>query len=212
MKKKFFFGILLALLVWIGIDLGYPFQTDIRQFDPKSLAHLDKEMWRSYYERKPFTLFLQSAKLMRQQYEAPLLRSHVMAYHAAKAAFVFKDGKSRPDYEKALPNLNEYFSLINDMSNVKFDVKEASRLELEWWIIRRYRQQHPPVEWEQILSEAAATIYHLPAEKFKNYAHLRTEAMLLRDSKGEKITETDWLRIDQLLHQAWMAFYDVVRV
>jgi len=207
MKPRKIILIILALLaLWIVFDLNYPYKTNIKNINAAEIARLDEAMWRSYYEHRPLSLFLQSAELMRIQFKAPFWRSNLMAFHAAKAAFIFKYGKNRDEYKNALPNLTKYFGLINDISEVSFEENRAAALELEWWIIRRYRQEHPPVEWEKYLAETAEEIYHTPAEKFRDYAHLRTEAMLLRDEKGEKITENDWLQISHLLYKAWDAF------
>jgi hypothetical protein len=127
-----------------------------------------------------------------------------------KAAFIFKGGKNRNDYAKALPYLVKYYRHINDISNKAFNADTAASAELEWWIIRREREQHPPQEWEQWLAKTASIVYHKPAGQFKDYAHLRTEAMLLRDEKGDHITEDNWQQIDLLLLQAWQSFGKVV--
>lgn len=195
-----------ALSAWISLDLNISCTTNIKNIDAAEAARLDGEMWRSYYERKPVRLFLQASELIRKQFHAPFWRSYVMAYHSAKSAFIFKDGRNRDEYDKALPNLTEYFQRINDLSDTPFNVDNAARLELEWWIIRRSREQHPPAEWEQYLAATAEAMYHVPAEKFSEYAHLRTEAMLLRDAKGEAITEQDWQEIHELLRRAWFSF------
>src|SRR5882672_11280957 len=170
-------SILVLLAIWIMVDLNYPYRTDIKNFDYKEVSRLDGDMWRSYYEKKKFRLLLQSSALMRKQFGVSFWRSQTMAYHAAKAAFIFKDGSNRNDYDKALPDLIKYYSQINDISTIPFDVDKAARLELEWWVIRRYRNEHPPAEWEQCLARNAETVYHLPAEKFVPYAHLRVQAM-----------------------------------
>jgi hypothetical protein len=204
---------LLALLfTWIIIDINYPFKTDLRKIDAAETAKLDGAMWRSYYEKKPVKLFMQSAQLMRNQFHLPFWRSYLVSYYAAKAAFVFKDGTNRSDYAKALPYLQKYYGHINDISNTTFNTDTATAAELEWWIIRREREQHPPQEWEPWLAKTAATVYHMPSEKFKEYAHVRVEAMLLRDEKGNNITEDDWQKIDMLLQQAWQAFSKVVKL
>ena len=209
MKVRKIIGLIfLLLVVWIAIDLNYPYKTDIKKINPAEVARLDGAMWRSYYEKKKLKLFFQSAELMRKQFGAPFWRSNVMAYHVAKAAFVFKDGKDRNDYEKALPDLVKYYQLINNISNTGFDAAKAANLELEWWIIRRYRNEHPPAEWEKYLSLGSESVYHIPAEKFSAYSHLRVEAMLLRDNKGDSITENDWIQINNMLQQAWKSFTD----
>ena len=200
--------IIFLLALWIVIDLLYPYKTDIKKFGYSDVARLDGAMWRSYYEKKKLKLFFQSSELMRKQFGVPFWRSQVMAYHAAKAAFIFKDGQNRVDYDKALPDLVKYYSEIRNISKESFDVDSAAQLELEWWVIRRYRNEHPPAEWERCLALNAATVYHLAPDKFVTYAHLRVEAMLLRDAKENAITETDWQQIHSLLNQAWKSLSD----
>jgi hypothetical protein len=209
MKKKplkIFLSVVLLLTVWILADLNYPYKTDIKNFNASEVARLDGAMWRSYYEKKKLKLLWQSAELMRKQFGVPFWRSTTMAYHAAKAAFVFKDGKNRSDYNKALPNLTNYYTRINNISKTPFDAGKAAKLELEWWIIRRYRNEHPPAEWEKLLAQTAEAMYGIPADKFAEYSKLRVQAMLLRDSKGENITDNDWTAINSILQKAWVSF------
>ena len=207
--KKFFkisLWILLLLAAWIGIDIFYPFKRDIRKINAEETARMETAMWRSYYEKKKVKLFLQSARLMRKEFHFPFWRSHRVAYYAAKAAFVFKDGQNRDDYEKALPYLEKYYGLINSISTVSFNTDSAAKTELEWWIIRRERDKHPPAEWEKWLALTASVMYHLPADSFREYARLSVQAMLLRDEKGDAIKEEDWQKINEISLQAWRSF------
>jgi hypothetical protein len=198
-----------ALLLWAGVDLYVPRSTNIRQFDPAEVGRIETDMWRSYYDRKPFQLFLQLAELMRLQYHFPLLRSNVVAYHAAKAAFVFKDGHNRTDYEKALPYLVDFYTAVREVSGAPFDVDRAARLELEWWIIHRERKSHPRGDLDRSLAELPAEIYRLPARRFMEHARLRAEAMLLRDARADAggVSEADWARIEELLKASWQSLW-----
>jgi len=202
---------LLLLLAWIVIDINYPFKTDIRKIDAAETARLDGAMWRSYYEKKPVKLFMQSAELMRNEFHISFWRSYLVSYYAAKAAFVFKEGINRSDYNKALPYLKKYYNNINDISNISFNTDSVAVTELEWWIIRRERDKHVPAEWEDLLAKTSAMIYHLPETKFHEYAHLRVQAMLLRDEKGNNISEADWQQIEKLLLAAWQSFSNAVK-
>lgn len=207
--KKFFkilLWILLLLAVWIAIDIFYPFKRNIRKINAEETARMEAAMWRSYYEKKKVKLFLQSARLMRKEFHFPFWRSHRVAYYAAKAAFIFKDGHNRTDYERALPYLEKYYSLINNISTISFNIDSAAKTELEWWIIRRERDKHPPAEWENWLALTASVMYHLPPDSFKEYARLSVQAMLLRDEKGDSIKEEDWQKINEILLQAWQSF------
>lgn len=212
MYFKIFLILFSLLIAWIVIDLFIPIKTDIKKFDPAVVARLDTDMWRSYYDRKPLKLFTQLAKLMRKQFHAPFWRSQLMAYYAAKAAFVFKDGKDRADYEKALPDLQKYYTVIHRMSSINFNVKKAARLELEWWIVHRQRAQHQGGDLEKALAESAAAIYNIDPGILYDYAKFRAAAMDIRDTEQEKggVSEADWQQISDLLHQCWQSLYKEV--
>jgi hypothetical protein len=204
-------AIVIAALGWIGYDLYSPRQTELRDFDPNEVARIETAMWRSYYDKERVKLFNQLTELLRKQYRMPVVRSNAVAYQAAKAAFVFKAGKQRADYEKALPNLLNYYTAIRAMSDTPFDVERAAKLELEWWIVHRQRAQHKPGDLDRALAELQAELFRLPAERFQEHARLRAEAMTIRDNKAEAggVTEADWQRIEDLLRGSWQSLWKV---
>jgi hypothetical protein len=203
----------IATIAWISVDLWSARATDIRSFDPEAVGRLETAMWRSYYDREKLRLFGQLAQLMRTQYGFPVLRSHVAAYHAAKAAVVFQDGRNRADYEKALPNLVRFYTAIREVSHVPFDVKRAARLELEWWIIHRERARYQTVDLERALADLPAAVYGMPAGRLMEHAKLRAEAMLIRDAKAQAggLTEKDWAKIEELLISSWQSLGKAVQ-
>src|SRR3981081_2423547 len=147
MRKIIIRVIALVLAVLIGgalYDLYYPRTTKMREFDADEVARLETAMWRSYYEKRRLELFNQLAELLRTQYRMSTLRSNQVAYYGANAAFVFKQGQQRSDYEKALPDLVKFYDAIRKMSDIPFDVDQAARLELEWGIIHRQPAPPPP--------------------------------------------------------------------
>ena len=205
-------ALIIILAAWVSYDLYAPRRTSLRDFDPDEVARLETDMWRSYYSRQRVRLFTEMAELLRTQYRLPLWRSNAVALQAAKAAFVFKDGHSRSDYERALPNLLSFYKSIREVSDTDFDVERAARLELEWWIVHRERARHPPGDLDRALAALASEIYHVPAERLQEHARLRAEAMEIRDRKAEQggVTEEDWRRIDELLHQSWRSLHRAV--
>ena len=209
--KKIIILLFVLFIAWIAIDINYPIKTDITKINLGETATLEGGLWRSYYEKKPLKLFMQSAQLMRDMFHIPFWRSYLASYYNAKAAFIFKDGHNRDDYEKAFPYLEKYYQHINDISKIPFDAGSAAKSELEWWIIRRYRQEHPPAEWEKYISETSSIVYHISTENFCDYAHLRVQAMLLRDQKDAAIIDKDWHQINDLLTAAWQSFAKAVQ-
>lgn len=206
-------GIGLAVaIIWVAYDLYAPRTAHLREFDADEVARLETAMWRSYYEKQRLRLFRQLSELLRSQYNMPLVRSNQVAYYAADAAFVFQKGKQRADYEKALPELVKFYGAVRKMSDIPFDVDRAARLELEWWIIHRQRANHPPGDLERALAELQAEIYRVPVERLLEHGRLRAEAMTIRDAKAEAggVTEADWAKIDELLHESWRSLRTAV--
>ena len=215
--RKITIRIVLAVFVLalgaVLYDLYYPRTAHLREFDANEVARLETAMWRSYYEKQRVRLFNQLSELLRKQYQMPLVRSNQVAYYAANAAFTFKKGKGRPDYEKALPDLIKFYSAIRKMSDIPFDVDRVSRLELEWWIIHRERERHQPGDLTKALAELQAEIYQVPVERLMEHGRLRAEAMTIRDTKAESggVTEEDWSKINELLRQSWQSLAKVVK-
>lgn len=206
--------VVLALLICgVLYDLYVPRTTHLREFDADEVARLETAMWRSYYEKQRLRLFRQLAELLRTQYRMPPVRSNLVAYYAANAAFVFKGGKERADYEKALPDLVKFYTAIRRMSDIPFDVDRAARLELDWWIIHRQRARHAPGDLAKALAELQAEIYRVPVDRLMEHGRLRADAMTIRDTKAEAggVTEEDWARIDQLLHESWRLLATAVK-
>ena len=171
-------------------------------------------MWRSYYERKPVLLFWQLASGLRQQFHTRFWRSFRLGYQATKSAFIFKQGKTQADYQRALPELISYYESIHSLSTNPFDVQKVAALELDWWIIHRQRERHSYADLADALSATAAAQYNLPTAPFQTYARLRTNAMRMRDESVLKpggTTEADWKIIEQELNQAWGALHKAVQ-
>ena len=211
-RRWFVVAAIALILAWVVVDLYGPRRTNIHSFDPNEVARLETAMWRSYYDKERLRLFNQLAELMRTQFHFPLLRSNAVAYQAARAAFVFKDGHTRADYEQALPNLVNYYTAVRKVSDVPFSIDRAARLELEWWIIHRERADHPPGDLERALAELAAEVYRAPVERVMEHAQLRAEAMRIRDTKAETggVTEEDWAKIGELLRASWQSLSKAV--
>lgn len=215
LKKFLRLSLILAIAfsIWAATDLFIPHPVDLKKFDPNEVARLDTAMWRSYYAKERLKLFSQATELLRTQYRMPFLRSNLVGYYAARAAFVFKDGKSRADYEKALPYLVSFYSAIKRDTNIKFDAERAAKSELEWWIIHRERKKYQEGDLARALAETAAEIYQMPAEKFIEHGWLRAEAMKIRDTQAEAggVSEEDWQKIADLLHASWQSLFQAVQ-
>jgi len=211
--RRFFLSALAIFAVYAAADLFWPVNNDLRQFDPVALGKLETDMWRSYYDRKPFKLFFELAEMLRRQYKFPWLRSYLGAYYAAKAAFVFKDGKQRSDYEKALPELESYFAVIHRTGDIEFNVPAAAKFELEWWIVHRERERYGKEALDKACADAAAAIYLVSPDSTLEHGRLRADAMVIRDTQAAAggVREEDWAQIDRLLQGCYRSLRRVIQ-
>jgi hypothetical protein len=207
-----FAGVVLILAIWISIDLFGSQTSDLREFDPAEVARLETAMWRSYYERHQVRMFFELTEILRTQYHVPLVRSNVIAFRAAKAAFLFKDGKQRSDYERALPDLVKFYAAIRRISSTPFDTNLAAKDELEWWILHREREKYGRDALIGSLADLQSVIYARPADQFMEHGKLRAEAMVLRDAKWESghVQESDWAAIHESLLGSWRSLWMAV--
>ena len=210
--KRVILAVLAVVLAYTLFDLYGPRSSKMRSFDPDEVARLETAMWKSYYARERLKLYNQLTELLRTQYNLPFIRSNAVAYQASKAAFVFKDGHNREEYERALPYLVKFYRSVREVSDVPFDIDRAAKLELEWWIIHRERKKHAAGDLDRALADLPAELYGVPAERLMEHARLRAEAMTIRDTKADEggVSEADWAKIDELLHASWQSLYRAV--
>ncbi len=220
MQKKFrktswriFFGAFSIFVIYAAFDVFWRFNRDLRQFDPVATGKLETDMWRSYYDRRPLKLFFELTEMLRTQYQFPWLRSYLGAYYATKAAFVFKDGKQRADYEKALPALESYFTAIHRTGDIDFDIKNAAKLELEWWIVHRQRERYGKAALDSACANAAAAIYLVSPDSTLEHGRLRADAMVIRDVRAAagRVSEEEWAQIDELLRECYQSLRRVIQ-
>jgi hypothetical protein len=154
----------------------------IYDFDPAELADIETEMWRAYYDKRVVALFRLSLRLLREQLGFDHLQTLVGSYRLTVAAFVFKRGKTRADYRKALRWLIPFYRDACERLNGKWSPQKVAELELEWWIIHRHDFGHGNTDkLETALAELCGTLYNLPVAQLTEYAHHRAAAMLISD-------------------------------
>jgi hypothetical protein len=200
------------LALWVMADLALPHRSSLVDFDGHKVGRLETEMWLSYYGHQPARLYLQLVELLRSQYHLPFWRACLAAYHAAHAAVVFQRGHDTAEYDKALPDLVDYYTTIRRSSDIAFSGESAARLELTWWIVHRERARHPAGDLEQSLATLQAAIYRRPENLFRDHAQARAAAMSLRDAAAEQggVTEQQWNQIASLLDHSWVSLQKAV--
>ncbi len=212
LNNKFKMTIVLGLLftVWAVSDLSGPWHTNLKEFEPETVARLETDMWRSYYNKESFHLYGSLVEMLHGQQGFPFLRANYEAYLAAKAAIVFKKGDNHNDYRQALPYLVKYFYQMKRIGELKCNPEEAARKELKWWIVHRERSHYGKETLIKSIADAAGALYSENPNNMMDYARERAEAMIIRDDEaaGDGVNERDWQQINSKLSAAYKALYN----
>ena len=178
-------------------------------FNYQKVAKLELETWRAYYSHRYVTLFLLLFRDLRNQFHFNWPVSLKAAYYSGIAAADYHIKKGQENYSRIENNLINFYKVISDNSTKPFDYTRAAELELEWWNIHRYPENYKKT-LELSLSESIAIIFNGKSKDFREYAHLRSKAMLLRDKTANKKIEPDWSQIESLLLDAWKLAHEAI--
>jgi hypothetical protein len=184
---------------------AWPRQADLRAFEPAEIARLETAMWHDYYEKRYGALFCHLYALSRTQFGFSPLDSLRIALAAARAAKAFQPTRSREAADAALPQLVTYYRLLASAAPGGFDVKEAARLELDWWQARR--EAADPAQYGLTVARVAAITYgKQPGKPSLVISGIgRAEAMAYRDARSQAMTDHDWSEIERRLRRAYQS-------
>ncbi len=189
----------------------------IYDFEPLQVAATETAMWEAYYDRRPLKLFRLSLQLLREQMAFGPPSGLLNGYRLTKAAFVFKRGRERADYNKALPWLRAFYRSLHNRVNGQWDPVAVAALELEWWIIHRHDfGPGQTSKLEKSLCLLCATLYHVPENELDKYAEHRAIAMLLTDAGNQARVPgepggPDWPQIQTHLEKSYAALSDCLK-
>src|SRR5262245_35711407 len=77
----------------------------LRAFEPDRMAELELRMWQAYYRKERLRLFSLLVTMLHEQNRYPWTTATRAAFHLARAAATFGDG--RGDYDRVLPDLEQ---------------------------------------------------------------------------------------------------------
>ena len=154
-----------AAVLWFAalVVLGFsayvfcPRTAHLRTFNPIRVGQLETRMWRSYYDQRYADLLGDLYALNRDEYGFSPADSLAIAWYAARAAQIFQPTRSRAEAQKALPMLERYYAVLRERGGETFDEREAARLELDWWQLRRENAQ--PAEYGSVIVRTTFVVF-----------------------------------------------------
>ena len=108
----------------------------IRNFDPRKLAHFEKENYVAYYQKDWLKLLRVSIGLVKESFGLSLWQAMYAAYLVARAEIAFAPFPEN-DVPKAEAFMHRFYQFVKDVHREDFDVERAAALEVNWWSVHR---------------------------------------------------------------------------
>jgi hypothetical protein len=154
---------------------------DLAKFDPRRLAHYEMENYVAYYRKRWGRLLVVSIAMVREAYRLSWPEATYGAYLVARAEMAAAPFPKN-DIQKAEANMRQLFQFLKKRYALDFDVAEAARLEVNWWVVhRRLFAQEQNHELIAALAEAMSALFGKPAQDLLEAAALRARGILFSD-------------------------------
>lgn len=152
----------------------------MRTFDPERVARLEKDNWVAYYQKRWLSLLRVSIGMVKEAFGLSLANAIQAAYLVARAEIAAAPADN--DIPLAESYMRRFYALVKRVHNEDFDVDEAARLEVNWWVVhRRLFGQTDNQRLVDALTELYAATYRVPPARVRQAAFHRAQAMVYSD-------------------------------
>jgi hypothetical protein len=185
----------------------------IRNFDPRKVAHYEKENYVAYYRKEWLKLFRVSVGMVKEAFALSLPQALYAAYLVARAemaAAPFPDN----DIPLAESYMRRFYEFIRRVHREDFDPARAAQLDVKWWVIHRRLFGNP--ENRELVNALACLyeeVYGKDAEEFKEAAYQRAMGMLYSDlwvNQGKLIHSPLLIQEEAALYHGYQALKDTI--
>jgi hypothetical protein len=161
--------------------IGMNPKSPMRRFDPRKVAHYEKENYVAYYQKDWLKLMRVSVELVKETFGLSLPQAMYGAYLVARAEIAFA-----PFPDNDIPLAQEYtrrfYAFIKRIHREDLNVEETARLEVNWWIVhRKLFGKTENQELVDALIELYAAAYSAEKASLKEAAYHRAQGMLCSD-------------------------------
>jgi hypothetical protein len=127
----------------------------MRKFDPRKIAHYEKENYVAYYQKDWFKLLRVSIGLVKETFRLSLWQSIYGAYLIARAEIAFAPFPEN-DIPLAEAYMRRFYRMVKNVHHEEFNVEQIAKLEVRWWIVHRKLFGNSE---NQELADAVADLY-----------------------------------------------------
>ena len=152
----------------------------MRTFDPRTVAHYEKEAWVAYYYRRWLRLMRMLIALVRATFGLSLWQALVVAIPLTRAQIKFAPKDN--DVPAAEADMRRFYEFVKKVHREDFDPAEAARLDVNWWVVhRRFFGDSERQEVIDAVAKLYAATYRVPYESVRQAALHRARAMVHSD-------------------------------
>jgi hypothetical protein len=153
----------------------------IRNFDPRKIAHYEKENYVAYYRKDWLKLLRVSVGLVKESFGLSWPQAAYGAYLVARAEIAFAPFPDN-DVPEAEAYMTRFYQFIKNVHREDFDARRAAQLEVNWWSVhRRLFGNSRNQELVDALTGLYAEAYGLDPAKVQVAASQRAQGMLYSD-------------------------------
>lgn len=185
----------------------------LRRFDPRRLAHYEKENYVAYYEKNWLKLLHISISMIKEAFDFSLWQAIYAAYLVARAEIAFA-----PFPDNNIPLAENYarrfYQFLKEAHHEDFDVDRAAKLEVNWWIVHRKLFANPENrELVDTLTALYAEAYGVEPTIVRPAAQHRAQGMLYSDmwvNAGKPIGSPLLKQEEEALYRSYVALKEAI--
>lgn len=188
------------LLLGLFVGFGYavwPKEPDLRNYDPEKLAALQIRLWKDTHANKKFAIVGTLFQIYYGQYGFNPLSALMIAQSYGRAIILFRGSADMADQERALPHLQEAYTIMRrelGRDPKTMDADFLARTDFTLWF--QVQDRGRPEVVAKTLSNYWGALYGIPSgplfKPAKLYAEQMVEAETVKSTGGKA-----WLPVYQ---------------
>lgn len=186
----------------------------MRNFDPRKIAHYEKENYVAYYQKDWLKLLRVSVGMIGEAFALSWPQAIYGAYLIARAEIAFAPFPNN-DVPKTEAYVRRFYQFIRNVHHEDFDVERAVKLEVNWWIVhRKLFGKAQNQELVDALTSLYAETYGIEPEKIQEATRQRALGMLYSDlwvNEGKPANSPLLVKEEEALYQSYLALKEAIR-
>jgi len=186
----------------------------MRNFDPRTIAHYEKENYVAYYQKDWLKLLRVSVGMIREAFALSWLQAIYGAYLVARAEIAFAPFPNN-DVPKAEAYMRGFYQFIKNVHQEDFDVARTAQLDVNWWIVhRKLFGNAENQELVDALTSLYAGTYGIEPAKVQEATRQRALGMLYSDlwvNEGKPADSPLLVKEEEALVQSYLALKEAIR-